>query len=258
MADPNYVVGRGKLYFRPFLPGTRTLAPGGSRYLGNSPEVSLSQDEDKLDHYNSDSGIRVKDASVSLQNDMSGSFTLDDIQPENLALWFRGDVESNVIAGGAVADEAHSDVKLGSYIQLGLTAGNPIGARNVSLVVVTDASDDSVIAAAGNYEVDPVTGRVFILPDAADITEGMDLEIDYTAAAGTEEVVIAAGTTIEGRLEFFADNAAGANRDYIWPCVQISPDGDFALKGDDWQQMEFSLEILKLNDSTERQYIVKR
>jgi hypothetical protein len=40
--------------------------------------------------------------------------------------------------------------------------------------------------------------------------------------------------------------------------VQISPDGDFALKGDDWQAMTFSVEVLKLNDSTERQYIVKR
>jgi hypothetical protein len=33
--------------------------------------------------------------------------------------------------------------------------------------------------------------------------------------------VIAAGTLIEGRLEFFADNRAGENRDYIWPYVQI-------------------------------------
>lgn len=259
MADPNYVVGRGKLYFRKFLTGTRTLEPGGARYLGNSPELTLSQDEEKLDHYNSDRGIRVKDASVSLQNDSSGAFSLDDIQPENLALWFRGDVENNAIAGGAVADESHEGVVLGTYLQLGLTAGNPIGARNVSAVTVTNVTQaNAVVTAAGNYEVDAVTGRIFILADAPDIDAGDDLTIDYTAAAGTEELVIAAGTTIEGRLEFFADNAAGTNRDYIWPCVQISPDGDFSLKGDDWQTMNFSLEILKLNDSTERQYIVKR
>jgi hypothetical protein len=256
MADPNYVVGRGKLYFRKFLTGTRTLEPGGARYLGNSPELTLSQDEEKLDHYNSDRGIRVKDASVSLQNDSSGAFSLDDIQPENLALWFRGDVETNVIAGGAVADEAHGDVVRGTYLQLGLTAGNPIGARNVSAVTVSDGG--GAITMAGNYEVDAVTGRIYILENAADLADGDDLTIDYTAAAGTEELVIAKGKTIEGRLEFFADNAAGANRDYIWPCVQISPDGDFSLKGDDWQQVEFALEILKLNDSTERQYIVKR
>jgi hypothetical protein len=257
MADPNYVVGRGKLYFRKFLTGTRTLEPGGARYLGNSPELTLSQDEEKLDHYNSDRGIRVKDASVSLQNDSSGAFSLDDVQPENLALWFRGDVESNVIAGGAVVAEAHDGVTLGSYIQLGLSDGNPIGARNVSLVTV-DIAGGAEVTMAGNYEIDAVTGRIYILEDAPDIADGDDLTIDYTAAAGTEELVVAAGTTIEGRLEFFSDNAAGQNRDYIWPCVQISPDGDFSLKGDDWQTMNFGLEVLKLNDSTERQYIVKR
>jgi hypothetical protein len=254
MRNPNYVVGAGKLFFNQFLAGTKTLE-GGSRYLGNSPELSLSQSEDKLDHYNSDGGIKVKDASVSLQNDQTGSFSLDDISPENLALWFRGAVQSNVIAGGAVVDEGHV-AKLGTYIQLGLTTGNQIGAKNVSLVSVKIGA--AVIAAAGNYEVDPVTGRVLILDDAADITDDDALLISYTAAAGTEEIVIPAGTTIEGRMEFFADNRAGENRDYIWPYVQVSPDGDFALKGDDWQAMTFTLEILKLNDSTERQYIVKR
>ena len=257
MRNPNYVVGRGKLYFNQFLPGTKTLS-GGSRYLGNSPELSLSQDEDKLDHYNSDEGIKVKDASVSLQNDQSGSFNLDDISPENLALWFRGAVQNNVIAGGAVADEAHTAAK-GTYIQLGVSDTDPIGARNVSLVTVTNVTQaGAVVAAAGNYELDAVTGRILILDDAPDIDEDDELTIDYTAAAGTEEVVIAAGTVIEGRLEFMASNAAGENRDYIWPYVQLRPDGDFALKGDDWQNMTFSMEVLKLNDSTERQYIVKR
>jgi hypothetical protein len=254
MRNPNYVVGAGKLFFNQFLAGTKTLA-GGSRYLGNSPELTSSQNEDKLDHYNSDSGIKVKDASVSLQNDLSLSFSLDDISPENLALWYRGVVEASVIAGGAVVGEAH-EALLGSHIQLGLSALNPIGARNVSAVVVKIGV--TVVAALNNYEVDPVTGRVFILDNAVAIDDGDDLLIDYTAAAGTEEIVIAAGTVIQGRLEFFADNRAGENRDYLWPYVQISPDGDFALKGDDWQAMTFSVEVLKLNDSTERQYIVKR
>lgn len=259
MADPNYVVGRGKLYFHKFLAGTRTLDPDlGARYLGNSPELSLSQSEEKLDHYSSDAGIRVKDASVSLQNDMSGSFNLDDIQNENLALWFRGETQASAIAGGAVVDELHVANK-GSFIQLGLSPTEHVGARNVSAVNIVNATQaDAVVAAATNWELDAVTGRIYILPDAPDIDEADDLEIDYTAAAGTENIVIAAGETIEGRLEFISDNAAGANKDYIWPCVQVAPDGDFSLKGDDWQNMTFTFEVIKLNDSTERQYIVNR
>jgi hypothetical protein len=256
--NPNYVVGRGKLYFNKFLPSTKTLS-GGSRYLGNSPELSLSQDEESLDHYSADEGIKIKDDSVALSNDQSGSFSLDDISSDNLALWFRGAVESNVVAGGAVTDYPVAAAALGTYIQLGLTAGDPIGARNVSAVVIRNNDDaGAVVTLVGNYEVDAVTGRVYLLPDAADITEGDELEIDYTAAAGTEELVVAAGTIIAGRLEFFSANAAGEQRDYIWPYVIIRPDGDFSLKGDDWQTMTFSLEVLKHNDSTERQYIVKR
>lgn len=369
MRNPNYVVGRGKLYFNKFLPGTRTLS-GGSRYLGNSPKLTSSQNEDKLKHYSSDEGLKVQDASVSISNDLSLAFSLDDISPENLAMWFRGAVEASVIAGGAVVGE-DAVASLGTYIQLGLSDGNPVGARNVSALtvkkpgtaatgtvtlstappvdtdvvtiggvaytyraipaadtdvpigatlaeaaanlaaainlgqganafyasaaaaVVTIHADETGIAgnaitlakavatpgnvtlsgatlaggsaigstalvADGNYEVDAVTGRVFVLEAPANIAEGDALLIDYTSAAGEEEVVIAAGTVIEGRLEFFANNAAGENRDYLWPFVQVSPNGDFSLKGDGWQEMEFSVEVLKLNDSTERQYIVKR
>ena len=255
MRTPNYVVGRGKLYFDQFLAGTKTIS-GNSRYLGNSPKLTSSQSEDKLKHYSSDTGIKQQDAAVSISNDLTLAFSLDDIAPENLAMWYRGAVEKNVLAGGAVVAEAHDAIKLGTYIQLGLSATDPVGAKNVSAVVVHKAA--AVIAAAGNYEVDAVTGRVYILDNATDLADDDDITIDYTSAAGTEEVVIAAGTVIEGRLEFMADNAAGENRDYAWPYVQISPNGDFSLKGDGWQEMEFTCEVLKLNDSTERQYIVKR
>jgi len=254
MRNPNYVIGRGKLFFTPFLPGTRTLV-GGSRYFGNSPALSLSQDEEKVDHYNSDAGLKVKDASATLQNDQTGSFSLDDISGPNLAMFFRGAIENGAVAA-VNADTTTVAVILGTHVQLGLTDGNPIGARLVK--GVTAKKGDEAVAAAGNFEVDSVTGRVYILPNASDIEEGDEIEFTYSTDAYDEEVVIAGGTLIEGRLDFLSDNAVGENRDYIWPYVQIRPDGDFSLKGDDWQTMEFNLEVLKLNDSTERQYIVKR
>lgn len=256
MRTPNYVVGRGKLFFDQFQTGTKTRS-GNSRYLGNSPELSTSQSEDKLKHYSSDEGIKVLDASASLQNDQSLTFSLDDISPDNLALWFRGAKQTSVIAGGAVAAEAHANVARGTYIQLGLTDADPIGARNISAVTVNNVTTPGVVPAA-DYDVDAATGRIYIHDDAAAVADGDDITVDYTAAAGNEEIVIAEGEVIEGRLHFVSFNAEGEQRDYIWPYVQISPDGDFALKGDDWQKMTFSCEVLKLNDATERQYIIKR
>lgn len=99
--DMNYVVGRGRLFFGQFRPGTRT--PRGQLYFGNTPALSLSQSEDTLDHYSSEGGVRVKDASVSLQNDSSGSFQCDNISLPNLALWFRGYQSTNIETGSASA-----------------------------------------------------------------------------------------------------------------------------------------------------------
>lgn len=101
MEDMNYVVGRGRLFFGQFRPGTRS--PRGQAYFGNTPALSLAQSEDNLDHYSSEGGIRVKDASVSLQNDSSGSFQCDNISLPNLALWFRGYQTTNIEAGSATA-----------------------------------------------------------------------------------------------------------------------------------------------------------
>lgn len=257
--NPNYVVGRGKLYFDKFLAGTKTVS-GTERYLGNAPEISLTQSEETLDHYASTGGVNVKDASVSLQNDMSGSFTLDDIMSENLALWFRGEAQMNAVAAVVGGTTTVAAAVLGTYVQLGLTAGNPLGARNVSNVtaVKNPGGANTAVAAAGNFEVDAATGRVFILEDAAGIAADDEIEFTFDAALGTEDIVIGSGETAEGRLVFIADNPAGDNRDYVWPYVKLSPDGDLPLIGDDWQAMSFSFEVLKLNASTERQYISKR
>ena len=99
--DMNYVVGRGRLFFGQFKPNTRT--PRGQLYFGNTPALSLAQSEDMLDHYSSEGGVRVKDASVSLQNDSSGSFQCDNISLPNLALWFRGVQTTSIEAGSVTA-----------------------------------------------------------------------------------------------------------------------------------------------------------
>lgn len=354
--EQNYVVGRGKLYFGQYATGTRVAA--GQRYFGNTPELSLSQSEDVLDHYSAEGGVRVKDDSITLQNDSSGSFTCDNIQNENLALWFRGSTTDQIetgsvtatgtitfsvavptagdditingttitfvaadpagdeiliagtvaaqgiavtnyvnahpelgvtasdngagvvtisaaypgadgnaitlaktgtniavsganLSGGTDVTEDIENVTRGLYYQLGVTAAKPQGLRNIGTVSITGVADTS-------FTVDYDLGRIYLHPDAPDIADGDDIEVNYGVQAGTDEVVIASTDVIEGELAFFADNPAGDNRDYFWPRVRLSPDGDYALKGDDWQTMGFNFEILLRDSATERQYIVKR
>lgn len=250
----NLVLGRGRLYFDRFKPGTKTRT-GAERYLGSTPELSVTQSETTLDHRSMEGGRSVKDRSVALTNDTNGSFTTDDISKENVALWYLGDASKVVLAGGVALTSVFEDVQLGSYYQLGVTDATPAGARNVSNVT---ANNGAAVVEAGNFEIDPVLGRVYLLPDAADLEGGDDVTFTFDSAAGTEDRIIPNGEQIHGRLIFIADNAEGDNDDRVWPYVKLAPDGDHSLKGDDWQTMAFAFEVLKLNDSTPSVIITRR
>lgn len=357
MADEmNYVVGRGRLFFGQFLTGTRTAR--GQLYFGNTPALSLSQAEDTLDHYSSEGGVRVKDASTSLQNDSGGSFQCDNISLPNLALWFRGVQASNIeagsgyasgtvtlsvavpsagdtvtiggqaiefvaadpvgmevligaslnatatnlanfindmsialgvtatvagavvtvtanapgaagnavtlaesgtniavsggtLSGGTDATETISNVERGRWYQLGVTADLPQGVQRIGSLSITGVAGTS-------YLVDAAAGRFFINADAPDVVDGDDLDVSYGLESGVDDIVIARSESIEGEMAFIANNAAGANDNYFWPYVKLTPDGDFSLKGDEWLNMTFNFEIMLRDSLTERQYITRR
>lgn len=82
-----YVVGKGRVYFAPFVPGTFDF-DGGEDYMGNTPELSTSQDQSTLDHYDSDSGLNVKDESVVTEQNVTGTLVTDNISVENVARCF--------------------------------------------------------------------------------------------------------------------------------------------------------------------------
>lgn len=247
--DPNYVVGRGRLYFAVFAPGTRTPAHG-ELYLGNTPALSITTDETTLDHYSSESGLKEKDESVTLQSDMTGSFDTDEINLDNLALFFQGDRMANVTTAATGLSETVV-AKRGRFYQLGadLTNGIP-GVRNIDNVVVTGPEGD--VALTDNIEVDLDKGRLYIEPDAPAIADDDELVITYDVLAHSEDLVITRGQQVRGQLRFISDNAVGKNKDYFWPDVKLMPNGDYQLKGDDWQTMSFNFEALRRGNAASR------
>lgn len=236
----NYTLGRGQLHFGQFRPNTQ--APRGERYLGNSPEITYSAEQETLDHFNSDAGINMKDGSVILSQDYVGSFTLDDINMANLAMFFLGDAATLTVASSSVTGEAIADVEPGFSYQLGTSNTNPSGVRQVSAVAVKKGA--TTFVAGTDYVLDPVLARITVLEGGA-IVSGDDLGVDYTIDASTRDRVISRGVTVEGSLRYVANNPAGQNIDYFMPWVKISPNGDFSLKGDEWQTVPFNIEILK-------------
>lgn len=250
--DNNYVVGKGKLLFNRFLDNTKT--PTGERYLGNTPGFSLSQAEESLDHYDADGGLRVKDASVTLSQDTSGTITADDISDENVALWWLGDVAPITIVGSDTpVVETFGHVMRGTHIQLGATVSNPQGTGHLTSVDSITVDGDAVLAPT-NWEADLSAGSIYILPNAPDIPSGSEVVVTYKQGAHTSTVVIAKGRSIYGSLRFIATNPVGKRRHGFFPYVKLAPDGDYALKGEDWQSFDFALDILKLDSVTERVY----
>lgn len=239
----NYTLGRGKLYFQ---------KEGESffRYFGDTNAISMTQESENLDHFSSDEGVRVKDASVTLQNDLSGQFTTENIDANNLALFFQGSAGDDTVGAATGINEDFTDVQLGTYVQLGVTPSRPEGVGNITNIVVVNAGD--TLASGVDYDLDATTGMLYIRDDSTDIDAGDDLDITYDTTAGTRSRVIDAGTEIRGCLRYVANNPRGTQRDKTWPKVKIAPSGDFQLKGDTWQALTFDFEVEKRDDDTPR------
>lgn len=260
LGGKNYTLGRGRVFFDRFPANTvvtATTRGTGERYLGNTPEFSTTSESEDLEHYDSDSGVRVKDGSVQLTLNRTGSFTCDNINAENVALYFLGDASTVTQTSSVGVQEVLSGgVKRGYFYQLGASEPRPAGVRGVANVVVKKGGGfATTVSLSGNYQVDETRGRIYIEPTSTDIPDGTVIQITYDILANTREQVVSKSTAIYGSLRFVADNPTGANRDYYFPYVKLAPDGDYNLKGDEWQQIGFSMEILKKASNVDALYI---
>ena len=61
-----------------------------------------------------------------------------------------------------------------------------------------------------------------------------------------------AGTEVRGALRYISTNPVGPKKDVYWPYVKLTPNGDFSLKGDEWQTIPFTFEVLKKDNVTPR------
>ncbi len=235
----NQTLGRGKVYVSTFLSGTHT--PAAWRYIGNSPSFNLSVNQSKLDHFSSDAGVRVKDKSVVLQVDITGNLVLDDINNENLALFFFGSQSVLAQTSATAQTETFVNVQQGYYYQLGITTVNPTGVRSVSNVSIAVGGSGKTLGT--DYTIDTDRGLIYIL-DGGSIAANATITVTYDRAVKSRKQVISGTTQIEGALRFTSDNPQGDKNDFYMPYVRLGPNGDFGLKADEWQQLPLTAEIL--------------
>lgn len=97
MATPpstdNYTLGKGRLSIAAFSGG----APGSYVDLGNAPSVEIEMNVERLPHYSSRSGTKVKDKNPVIMNEYTVTFTLDEFATTNIQRWMLGDLTSGVV-----------------------------------------------------------------------------------------------------------------------------------------------------------------
>jgi len=251
MPTQNYTLGRGKVSFARFKPGTQE--PDGFFYIGNTPEVSLTIESETLDHFSSDEGIREKDDSVPLEVSRSGSLTTDNIDPKNVALFFFGTDSVITQASVAAAPEVLTDVRAGHGYKLGVTPSAPAGVFGIDATGLTVEVGATAMTAPDDYTIDLDAG-IITFTEGGGVADGDDVEVTYAIRASTRSRVISGSEPVEGAMIYRSFNPKGDNVVFYMPYVKITPNGDYALKGDEWQTIPLSLEILKPTGGQEAIY----
>ena len=245
MATKNYTLGRGKVHFSRFKTGTQV--PAGFFYIGNTPEFNLTIESETLDHFSSDEGIREKDDSVPLEVTRTGSLITDNIDPKNVALFFFGE-EVTVTQAAVVSDtETLEGIKAGHSYKLGVATNNPTGYFGIDTTgfAVAVAVGGTALVAGTDFEMNYDTGILTFIEGSALAVDDADIEVTYAVRESTRDRVISGSEPVEGAMMYIAFNPKGKNFDYYLPYVKITPNGDYALKGDEWQQIPFTIEALK-------------
>lgn len=251
----NYTLGRGELSFAQSITQGAAPLPGAAfRYLGNSPDLSQTASSTNLDHYDSDHGIKVKDDSIILQFDRTGKFSLDSMDVANLAMYFIAQ-STNFQQAAITAKVENVTVGPDTAFQLG-TSVNALGVKNVSTVTAKNHTTPATIYVPGtDFIVDPASGWVKI-PTGSAIPAGTSVDFTFDAAASSRiQLATTNNVLLEGALKFRSFNPKGPKYDYFWPYVQLTPDGDFTMKGDTWQQMNFNFSILDPSDGRASMYL---
>lgn len=244
----DYNLGRGILYFAPL---DSNDVPKDYRDLGNVTDFKLTPSVETLEHKSSRSGLKITDKEVTLSEKWEVSFTLDELNFENLALFMSGQANQRTNDGGTALTGSGNLVvyEQGRWYDLykdanGRPTTDPQGDRiyDIGTVTIEPSGGGTAYTEGTDYKVDHVMGRIFII-DGGSITGSasgtaydLDIAANSSAAANLDRVQAMTLSNIEGALKFIAENPAanGAKVEYQIHKVKLFGDGDLSLIGDDW------------------------
>ena len=254
----DYLLGRGCLMLAELDANDQPL---GYRILGNAPSFTMTGEEEVLEHFSSKEGVRAKDAEVSVSKDVNWTCELDEINWQNLALFFSGDAsetKTNAAKAGItewqLVPDGGIEVEL-NYLIFDSSGNRAMGITGTNALVVATTNATPVTLTEGtDYEVDADLGAFFLLdtaPVQTAITNGEGLTVAMTADASVNElddVTILSGSTANVALTFKGENPQDNNKVYVAEInkTKAKADGDLSLiQESDWT-------VIPLNGAAEK------
>ena len=112
-----YSLGRGVISIAEW-DGTTPPTGGDYAAVGNAPSFEVEVIEEKLDHFSSQSGTRLKDKVVILETGYTLTFSLDERSFANLKIFLKGTASQNVISANQNIDQEYA---------IKFVSDNPVG-----------------------------------------------------------------------------------------------------------------------------------
>lgn len=239
---PNFVLGAGKVYF-----ATRTAGVlSGEKLINETPMLSFSVKTERVQQWTSDGAIAELALDVPTKVERSGKFSCQDITDYNLALFAIGAATTVTTGAAAITGSAiNGGVALaaGTYYQLGLATHPHVGVRDITSVALKTGGTTHTLNT--DYTIDLELGRIYIPTGSACI--GAIVTADYsTTVSSWGQMASSDSGAVEGALRFISDNTTGEDRDWYFPVVVLSAEGDAELKSRDTVQLlNFGFSIQK-------------
>lgn len=248
---PKLVLGRGEIYFDRFLGTSRD----GERYLGNTPAFRIEREVKRLERMTSYRGQKQQRKSAVISETISGSITTDHMATENVGLWHGADGESEVAGDALVPFSETLVVKRDRFYQLGLPE-NGVGLSYIDNAQVRLTNISGVVLTPGvHYVLDRTAGRISI-PESSPLSNGATIFVRYFKRPSASTLMKTSGQETFGALRYVSQNPYGPQVDYFFPQVRLTPRGAVDMKGDEFRQMSFDIEAIRLAPNLPLVYLI--
>ncbi len=118
----NYAVGKGILYIAEWSGAVAPSYPGDYTEVGNCPSIEIEPTIERLEHFSSREGLRLKDKNPVIQTEYALNFDTDEMAAVNLNRFLMGSLLGNVVSALQRTDQEFA---------LRFVSDNPIGPNQV-------------------------------------------------------------------------------------------------------------------------------